>query len=72
MTKEGYDINSMNDKWLKFCLLMSSLELLNFYGNNIFFCFNDIVKIVSIFWFYRENKIEANDLFENFEIFGTL
>ena len=70
MMREGYGISTVNDKWLKFCLLTQYLESLTFYGNMTFFSFNDILNIVPISWFCRKNKIEKSDLCKNFNIFS--
>ena len=52
------NIDSMNNKWMKFCFLRPALDNLNFNGNMRFFSFNDIIDKTSIFWCYRESRIK--------------
>ena len=58
--KRNCDLNSVNNKWMKFCILRSSLDILNFNGNMRFFSFKDIIGNVSffLFWCYRESRIK--------------
>ena len=68
--KKGCDVSKMNNKWLKFCVLQSSVEILTFNGSMRFFSFKDIVNHSCIFWCYGESLIKKNDLYENLDIFG--
>ena len=52
------NIETINKKWLKFCVLRTSLDVLTFRGIMRFFSFNDIIKIIPIFWCYRESAIK--------------
>ena len=36
MTNEGYHINAMSNKWVKFCSMLSYLKWRTLYGNEIF------------------------------------
>ena len=58
MTREGYDIDALNNKWLKFCSLRCNLEQLTFHGNMRFFSLNDIIKTIYLFRCYRKGKLE--------------
>ena len=53
VVKKDCDTEMINMKWMKFCILRTSLDALTFRGNTRFFDFNDIIKIVPIFWNYR-------------------
>ena len=52
------NIDSMNKKWIEFCILRSTLDILNFNSNMCFFSFNDIINNASISWCYRESIIK--------------
>ena len=58
LLKKGYNIGLLNNKWLKFCILRSNLDILTFCGNVRFFSFNNIIKIATIFWNYWENLVK--------------
>ena len=57
VVKKDCDIEMINMKWMKFCMLRTSLDTLTFCGNTQFFSFNDIIKIVPSFWNYRSSLI---------------
>ena len=59
LLKKGYNIGLLNNKCLKFCILRSNLDILNFRDNVRFFSFNDIIEIAPIFWNYREHLIKV-------------
>ena len=51
------NIDSVNNKRMKFCILRPTLDILNFNGNMRFFGFNDVNNLL-IFWCYRESIIK--------------
>ena len=53
VVKNDCDFEMISMKWMKFCMLRNSLDALTFRGNTRVFSFNDIIKIVTIFWNYR-------------------
>ena len=53
----------MNNKWMKFCILRPTLDILNFNGNMRFFGFNGIICNTSIFWCYRESIIKKKKIY---------
>ena len=57
MFKKECDCKMINDEWMKFCIQRCYLYELYFRGNMWFFTFNDVVKFVDIFWYYRGSLI---------------
>ena len=61
--KRNCDLNSVNNKWMKFCIPRPSLDILNFNGNMRFFSFNDIIGNVSYFFGVTgKAELRKNDL----------
>ena len=58
ISKKDYNIESVNKKWMKFCVLSTSLDSLTFSGTISFFSFDDIIKFVPIFQCYRKNLMK--------------
>ena len=49
----------ISTQWMKFCILRTSLDSLNFRGNMRFLNFNDIVKFAPIFTQRCQNNLQT-------------
>ena len=58
VSKKDYNIELINKKWMKLCVLSTSLYALTFSDTMRFFSFDDIIKFVPIFWCYRKKLIK--------------
>ena len=47
------DCKMVNEEWMKFCIQRRYLDEVYFRGSMRFFGFNDVVKLVDIFWYYK-------------------
>ena len=68
--KRNCDLNLVNNKWMKFCILQSSLDILNFHGNMRFLSCNDIMVMFHFFAVTGKVELRKNDLCYVFNIFG--
>ena len=53
MFEKKCDCKMINEEWMKFCIQRCYLNRVYHRGSMRFSTFNDVVKFVDIFWYYR-------------------